>query len=153
MANKYERLAIAMRYVRMNGGYYANSVKMALNDFKPETDEDKVIYADVSEALEETLIDRDGRHLRDTTWNYDVLFQLAEKKALTWTAWELAADWWWRELDCAVKLGRTTYSEAQVSRGYQGVKLQRLRHDLSVVTRYVKSDTIVTLVYSEEDTP
>lgn len=68
-----------------------------------------------------------------------------------WTAWELGADWAWQK-DHVISTGRAIWTDAQITRGYQGVRLQRLEGGATIderpriVTRYVQPETKVRLV-------
>lgn len=74
--NKYLRLA---HYLRMNredwneGDWYA---RRGLDQFTIETEEDRLIYDNISSYTGEGW-DFDGRVFRDCTYNYDVLFSMA----------------------------------------------------------------------------
>jgi hypothetical protein len=67
-----------------------------------------------------------------------------------YTAWELAADWWWVELgyDAVIVGGNARYENATVTRN-SSVKLSKLDADLislCQINRYVNSDTKMRLV-------
>lgn len=74
-----------------------------------------------------------------------------ENETKIFTAWDLAADWWWME-DYSISTGRSTYTHAEVTRGYQGVRFQRLyapdshKERPRVITRYVDPEMPVRLV-------
>lgn len=73
-ANKYLVLAIAMKETRLNWSEGFYRVEDALKTFQIESEQDQAIYADISGCLHE----EDGRVFRDTTWNYDRLFELVD---------------------------------------------------------------------------
>lgn len=73
--------------------------------------------------------------------------------ALEYTAWELAADWWWNELgyDAVPVGGRSRYETATIGEG-RLVRLWRLdtSDGLKEVYRYVGADTRFTLRKEDE---
>ncbi|UEM08624.1 hypothetical protein J4G43_028105 [Bradyrhizobium barranii subsp. barranii] len=73
-------LALAMEDTRgdWSEGFYR--VRYAIDRFKLETDQDKEILADILPLLSGD--EEDGRVFRDTTWNYNALYQLVEDKQL-----------------------------------------------------------------------
>ena len=71
----------------------------------------------------------------------------------TYTAWELAADWWWDEdYECITENGFVRYECATVSKTEKTVRLTRLNHSSvwkslwNPITRYVHPDTKMRLV-------
>ena len=74
--SKYADLAVAGTLTRgdWSEGFYR--VEDALRRFKIETDVDKDIAADLLGCVRAD--ERDGRVFRDTTWNYNRLFELVE---------------------------------------------------------------------------
>lgn len=74
--SKYADLAVAGVQTRgdWSEGFYR--VQDALGRFVVETDQDKNIAADLLGCVRAD--ERDGRVFRDTTWNYDRLFELVE---------------------------------------------------------------------------
>ncbi|MBR0947247.1 hypothetical protein ABIF65_003791 [Bradyrhizobium japonicum] len=73
-------LALAMEDTRgdWSDGFYR--VRYAIDRFKLETDQDKEILADILPLLSGD--EEDGRIFRDTTWNYNALYELVEDKQL-----------------------------------------------------------------------
>lgn len=81
-----------------------------------------------------------------------------EIEAKTYTAGDLAADWWWMD-EYLISTRRAIYTDAEFTGGYQGVKFSRLeggqtiQDGVRVITRYVDPDMEVRLVKRKGDTP
>lgn len=75
--DKYLDLAVAGMETRNDWGDGPWRVETALNRFKVETDEDKVIFATWSEELEDFT---DGRQFRDCSPSYDAVWAMADPK-------------------------------------------------------------------------
>lgn len=71
-------LAVAMEQVRGDFSYGPRHVRNALYD--PVDEDDKLIIADVEEAIENW--DGDGRVFRDCTWNYGAIYATIDDKQL-----------------------------------------------------------------------
>lgn len=74
---KYLDLSTAMLDTRNDWNDGAYRVEHALNRFKVVTDDDKKIYAELRDILDDF---EDGRAFRDCKWNYDVVGSLGDKK-------------------------------------------------------------------------
>lgn len=77
--NKYLYLA---HYLMMNRGDWNDGYSYArtgLSGFKVETEQDQEIY-DCINNIATTYEDVDGRYFRDCTWNYDVLYVIANNE-------------------------------------------------------------------------
>jgi predicted Zn-ribbon and HTH transcriptional regulator len=79
--DKYLKLATAMFQCRNCGYDYYDAVVRAVNAMTFDKPVDRDIWTDLTEAIERW--DGDGRIFRDTTWNYEKLFELADKSLVT----------------------------------------------------------------------
>jgi hypothetical protein len=76
--DKYLNLAMAMEQTRGNWSEGFWRVDTALDEFKIETDMDKIIYAEISDLVNGD--ERDGRIFRDCAHNYGMIYQLVNPK-------------------------------------------------------------------------
>lgn len=75
--NKYLRLAHFLQENRNDWSEGPDFAERGLNGFHVVTDQDGDIYDEISELINEW--DGDGRCFRDCTWNYDVIFGMADQ--------------------------------------------------------------------------
>jgi hypothetical protein len=77
--DKYVRLSHYLRKNREDWSEGPDYAKMGIGSFKVETTRDQEIHDEIWSYINDW--DGDGRIFRDCEWNYDAIFELADKKA------------------------------------------------------------------------